>query len=246
LSFRQRFRGARGITLLLPFHQRSFKSLPVIARECLPRPRQSAFNPSSLLSFPNACIGNPFPQVIHQESFPSPFHGNECERASIRTPRADCTKLYLVQLESTRNQKGQGGGYHISVIPVQTGIHSVFPPAIHQESFPSPFHGNECERASIRTPRADCTKLYLVQLESTRNQKGQGGGYHISVIPVQTGIHSVFRQQSIKSFSVIAREHIPQPRQSRAPRAQEIEVAAHCHYHPSRFWCLQTPNALRS
>ncbi len=180
MPFRQRFRGARGITLLLPFHQRSFKSLPIIARECFPRPRQSAFNPSSLLSFPNACIGNPFPQVIHQESFPSPFHGNECERASIRTPRADCTKLYLVQLESTRNQKGQGGGYHISVIPVQTGI------------------------------------------------------------------HSVFRQQSIKSFSVIARERIPRPRQSRAPRAQEIEVAAHCHYHPSRFWCLQTPNALRS
>ncbi len=154
----------RGITLLLPFHQRSFKSLPVIARECFPRPRQSAFNPSSLLSFPNACIGNPFPPAIHQESFPSPFHGNECERASIRTPRADCTKLYLVQLESTRNQKGQGGGYHISVIPVQTGIHSVFRQQSIKNLSPPLFQGGLSRRSQ------------------RRSRKGQGGGFLYPVI----------------------------------------------------------------
>ena len=51
------------------------------------------------------------------------------------------------------------------------------------------------------------------------------------------GIH--YHQQSIKGFSVIARERLPRPRQSRAPRTQEIEVAASCYYRKPRIRCIK-------
>jgi hypothetical protein len=56
-------------------------------------------------------------QIVALFESPLPL-GNECEQASIRTPLADCTKVYPVQLESIRNQnRARVRGYRLYVIP---------------------------------------------------------------------------------------------------------------------------------